>query len=277
MNKAYRLVGRILITGIGALVAYWLSVSVRDILGFHSHMFVFLFIFYLLLAYLVLPFIARLGAKLFGKRGRATRYTTTVDGLPCDPVNVALVCTEEQLLSIFGQAEWQPADALSFKSSVKMAKSFLFSKPYPTAPFSNLYLAGRPQDYGFQLPIGDNPRKRHHVRFWGLPLEAGDAQSHEFSEWLSNTERSSELKLWAGAGTRDTGLGLTKFTWQISHAVDDDANEERDFIGAELTKTGLISDSRTFPPPAGLMFPLNQFITDGEIYAAKVEAPTASA
>ena len=270
MNKAYRLLGRTCITGLGALIAYALSLGVRDILGFHSHIFIFLFIFYLLLAYLVLPFIARLGAKFLYKKGRTTRYTTSVDGMPCDPVNVALICTEDQLRSIFSQAGWKTADALSLKSSLRMVQSFLFSKPYPTAPFSNLYLAGRPQDFGFQLPIGDSPRKRHHVRFWELPLESGYRQAHEFADWLGEPSPNSKLKLWAGAGTRDTGLGLTKFTWQISHAVDDDANQERDFIVEELRKTGRVTASRLFPPPAGLMFPLNQFITDGEILAAKV-------
>ena len=39
---------------------------------------------------------------------------------------------------------------------------------------------------------------------------------------------------WVGAGTKDTGLSLTRLTFQITHATDVDTNSERDFIIAEL-------------------------------------------
>ena len=51
-----------------------------------------------------------------------------------------------------------------------MTQAFVLNAPYPTAPFSTLYLFGRPQDVGFQEPIDDSPRKRHHIRFWALGL-----------------------------------------------------------------------------------------------------------
>ncbi|WP_342021788.1 LssY C-terminal domain-containing protein [Methyloceanibacter marginalis] len=37
-----------------------------------------------------------------------------------------------------------------------MAKTFVLNQPYPTAPFSTLFLFGRGQDIGFQKAIGDS-------------------------------------------------------------------------------------------------------------------------
>ena len=39
---------------------------------------------------------------------------------------------------------------------------------------STLVYDGRRQDLAFEKPVGDNPRKRHHVRFWrSMELDAG--------------------------------------------------------------------------------------------------------
>jgi len=46
-----------------------------------------------------------------------------------------------------------------------MVRAFALNSPYPTAPFSTLYLFGRGQDIGFQKAIDDSPRKRHHIHF----------------------------------------------------------------------------------------------------------------
>jgi len=41
------------------------------------------------------------------------------------------------------------ADRLGLASSWGMIRAFVFNSPYPTAPFSTLYLFGRGQDIGF--------------------------------------------------------------------------------------------------------------------------------
>ena len=46
--------------------------------------------------------------------------------------------------------------------------------------------------------------------------------------------------LWVGAGTKDTGISLTRFTFQITHRTDVDADAERDFIVGELKRVGAI-------------------------------------
>jgi len=84
-----------------------------------------------------------------------------------------------------------------------MVRAFVLSSPYPTAPFSTLYLFGRSQDIGFQKAFGNSPRKRHHIRFWALGLTRAQSSWGAASFWL-NTDRPSvnERVLWG------EGIGL---------------------------------------------------------------------
>jgi hypothetical protein len=122
----------------------------------------------------------------------------------------------------FKLAGWSQADRLGLASSWRMIRSFVFNSPYPTAPFSTLYLFGRGQDV-------DSPRKRHHIRFWALSLAYTEANLGKPSFWL-NRDRplDAECVHWIGAGTKDTGISLTRLTFQITHATDSDTNVERD-------------------------------------------------
>src|ERR1700733_5548559 len=121
---------------------------------------------YVVAAYVVLPRTVRMSLKVL-QRKRVPRYTITTDGLPGNPVNLALKGPRAQLQEAFAAAGWTVADPLTLESSWHMVRAFLLNAPFPTAPFSTLYLYGRGQDVGFHLPIGGSPRQRHHVRFWG--------------------------------------------------------------------------------------------------------------
>ena len=151
-----------------------------------------------------------------------------------------------------------------------MAMAFVFNRPYPAAPFSTLYLFGRGQDIGFEKAIDGSPRKRHHVRFWALNLERGE-DTLGTSAFLAQ-QRSSPLDqpaLWVGAGTRDTGFSLTAFTFQVTHATDDDTNAERDFIIGELKRSGAIGEVTWHQEGDRLQTGrVNHYVTDGELAAA---------
>jgi hypothetical protein len=67
-------------------------------------------------AYVILPRIIRMGLKLL-RRQRVPSFTTTGDGLPGDPVNVALVGTLAQLHAAFAALGWSEADRLGLASS----------------------------------------------------------------------------------------------------------------------------------------------------------------
>jgi hypothetical protein len=226
---------------------------------------------YGLAAYVVLPRAIRLGLKILQQK-RVPSYTITGDGLPGDPINVALVGTLQQLRSAFAILGWSEADRLGLASSWGMIRAFVLNSPYPTAPFSTLYLFGRGQDIGFQKAIDDSPRKRHHIRFWALSETRAQANWGAADFWL-NTGRppDSERALWVGAGTRDTGLSLTRLTFQITHATDSDTNAERDHIIAELTKNRTIEGLKVYRAGQGIPTEhVNHYVTDGEIALASL-------
>jgi hypothetical protein len=222
-------------------------------------------------AYIILPRAIRLGLKIL-QRKRVPSYTITGDGLPGDPVNVALIGSLQQLRSAFASLGWSEADQLGLASSWGMIRAFVFNSPYPTAPFSTLYLFGRGQDIGFQKAIDNSPRKRHHIRFWALSLARAQDTWGAAGFWL-NTARppDNERVLWVGAGTRDTGLSLTRLTFQITHATDSDTNTERDYIIAELRKTRSIEAVKVYQSGQDLLTKsVNHYVTDGEIALASL-------
>jgi hypothetical protein len=222
-------------------------------------------------AYVILPRIVRLGLKIL-QRKHLPRFTTTGDGLPGDPVNVALIGTLPQLRAAFMTAGWSEADRLGLSSSWGMIRAFVCNSPYPCAPFSTLYLFGRGQDIGFQKAIDNSPRKRHHIRFWALNPARAEDTVDVLDFWL-NTDRPSAdgRALWVGAGTKDTGLSLTRLTFQITHATDSDTNAERDYIIGELTGHRVIEGVTSYHPGQRLPFErVNHYITDGKVTLASL-------
>jgi hypothetical protein len=212
-----------------------------------------------------------MGLKVLQRR-LVPSFTVTGDGLPGDPVNLALIGTLPQLRAAFETLGWLEADRLSLASSWGMVRAFVLNSPYPTAPFSTLYLFGRGQDIGFQKAIDNSPRKRHHIRFWALEIARAQNTWGAADFWL-NTDRplGDARVIWVGAGTRDTGLSLTKLSFQITHATDSDANAERAFIVAELMKSQLIVDVTAVQ--SGQRLPaerVNHYLTDGEITVARL-------
>jgi LssY C-terminus len=224
---------------------------------------------YGLAAYVVLPRAVHMGLKILQRR-HVPRFTITGDGLPGDPVNLVLTGTLQQLRSAFATAGWSEADRLGLSSSWRMIGAFVLNRPYPTAPFSTLYLFGRGQDIGFQKAIDDSPRKRHHIRFWALALTYAEQTVGTAAFWL-NTDRPPEgaRVLWVGAGTRDTGFSLTRLTFQVTHATDADTNAERDYIVTELSRSRVIGNVTSYQ--SGQRLPIervNHYVTDGAVSVA---------
>src|SRR6202140_158674 len=266
-----RFLRRLLVVALGAF-SIWLIVFVVFRLADNRLPWVLaLALTYGVAAYVILPRALRMGLKIL-QRTRVPRFTITADGLPGDPVNVGLAGTLQQLRAAFATAGWSEADKLGLASSWRMIRAFVFNSPYPTAPFSTLYLFGRGQDIGFQKAIDNSPRRRHHIRFWALSLERAETPMATARFWL-NTVRPPENEhvLWVGAGTRDTGLSLTRLTFQITHATDSDTNAERDYIIAELTKNRVIEAVKVVQ--SGQRLPaerVNHYTTDGEVTLASL-------
>src|SRR6478672_6111639 len=266
-----RLLQRLVIFGLGIFSVWLIVFVVFETADRRLPWIVALAITYGFAAYIVLPRAIRLGLKVV-QRKRVPSYTITGDGLPGDPVNVALVGTRQQLRSAFAILGWSEADRLCLASSWGMVRAFVFNSPYPTAPFSSLYLFGRGQDIGFQKAIDNSPRKRHHIRFWALSLTRAQDSWGAAGFWL-NTDRppDNESVLWVGAGTRDTGLSFTRLTFQITHATDSDTNAERDHIVRELMKNRVIEAVKVVQ--SGQRLPaerVNHYTTDGEVALASL-------
>ena len=175
-------------------------------------------------AYFLLPIAWRLVTRRHPALEGIPRITTTANGIKGDPLNIALVGTEEDVEAAMLSAEWLPADPITLRSSLRIAAGTVLRRQYDTAPVSSLFLWGRKQDLAFQQAYGTDPRRRHHVRFWR-------------SEKVDEAGRP----LWAGAATFDTSVGLSHTTGQITHHIHADVDAERDKLLGDLTKMKLLA------------------------------------
>jgi LssY C-terminus len=260
---------RLLVVALGVLTI-WLIVYVFRLVDRRVPSVLALALSYAVAAYIILPRSVQLGLKILRRR-RVPSYTLTGDGLPGDPVNLVLIGTHQQLCAAFTTAGWTAADPLNLKNAWRMARAFLFNSPYPTAPFSTLYLFGRKQDAGFQKCIDNSPRRRHHIRFWALSL-THEAHLGTSSFWKSTRPPpAGAAALWVGAGTKDTGLSFTRLTFKITHATDADTNAERDFIVAQLRESRVIEEVTSYRAGQRLVTKqVNHYVTDGEVTAARL-------
>lgn len=199
---------------------------------------------YLIAAYFLIPLLLRL-ARIVIKPRHIPLYSTTPDGFACDPVNVGVIGSKYQLEEIMQAAGWYKADRRSIHSLTKIIIGVVLRRPYHRAPFSKLYLFGRPQDIGFELPVGNSPLKRHHVRFWAAS-RPGSEERHEHEYFWSRhyRPRTAERLLWVGAASLDIGIGIILHNAQLTHDIHHDTNAERNFVVAQLKNTGLVKRTR---------------------------------
>jgi LssY C-terminus len=177
---------------------------------------------YLVLAYVVLPLLWRRADSRHSGLAGGPRVTHTADGIHGDPVNIALIGSESDVVGAMTKAAWLPADPITFESSIRIAVDSVFRRPDEEAPVSALYLFGRKQDLAFEQPIGESPRKRHHVRFW---------------RW-DRLEEGREV--WFGAATLDERVGLSHTTGEVTHHIGPDVDAERDRIAKDLERAGRV-------------------------------------
>ena len=127
--------------------------------------------------------------------------TQTSDGHPGDPINVALVGSDAEVVRGMAAAGWFPADPITLATSVRIVADSVLRRSDVDAPVSNLFLFSRKQDLAFEEPVGNSPRQRHHVRFW---------------RWEKLYEGRPA---WIGAATFDERVGLSHTTGQVTTSV----------------------------------------------------------
>src|ERR1700720_1294623 len=186
--------------------------------------FLVLLAIWLVTAYLLAPVWWKVHLSRHPVLTNGPRITRTGTGIPGDPLNISIIGSEDDLLSALLEAGWYPADPITLKSSLRIAESTIFHRPYTDAPVSNLFLFGRKEDLAFEKPVGNDARQRHHVRFWKV-----GAQS------------DSGTPYWFGAVTFDRRVGFSHTTGQITQHIGPDEETDRDGLPADLQKTGRVS------------------------------------
>jgi hypothetical protein len=174
-----------------------------------------LIVFWVLLTYLLLPRLHRILTRLYVP-GYFIGRARTSDGLLGDPVNLALRGHEAQVHAAMTRAGWTRADDLSMSSGMRILTSTLRRRSYNEAPVSPLNLFDRQQDFAYQQEVAGSPSKRHHVRFWRCP-----------EGWMLPGGYAVD---WLAAGTYDKSVGLSLFTLQVTHKIEENTDIERDYI-----------------------------------------------
>jgi LssY C-terminus len=150
------------------------------------------------------------------------RRVTDANGAPGDRVNFIVIGSEAQMNAAFKAAGWVVVDRTQQAAIVSGLLASLSKEAYVTLPMSELYLYGRPQDFGYaQADPLRVVAARHHFRLWKAPFQL-DGQF-----------------VWIGAGTHDIGFDRDQRNNGITHRIDPDTDSERDYIRDSLVQTGI--------------------------------------
>ncbi|MBK9166384.1 MAG: LssY C-terminal domain-containing protein [Bryobacterales bacterium] len=153
------------------------------------------------------------------------------DGTPGDRVNFLVIGTETQVEEVLEAAGWVQVNRSVQDALIQGALATFSRQAYTQLPMSELYLFGRPQDFGFaQADPLVVVAARHHFRLWKAPFTV-DGET-----------------LWVGAGTHDIGFEKDQRNGRITHKIDPDTDKERDYIGESLRSTGMVASISHLTP-----------------------------
>ncbi|WP_353113825.1 LssY C-terminal domain-containing protein [Microbacterium sp.] len=239
---------------VGTISAIWLAVVI-GMQGFrYPWSFLVLIPVWVITAYLALPRLHRLLSDLYVPDYFFGR-TRTGDGLLGDPVNLGVDGSPAQLDEAMIAAGWHRADEITAASTWRIITSTITRRSYPTAPVSPLMLFGRRHDVAYQQEVEGNPKQRHHVRFWHTP-----------PGWLLPGGARTD---WMGAGTYDTDVGLSFFTLQVTHRIDENTDIERDYVVSSVREAVPTATVRTLHDFTTGYHSRNgggdRFVTDGDL------------
>jgi hypothetical protein len=178
------------------------------------------------------------------------KITDTARGTAGDPVNIILVGNAARISASFARAGWLAPDPITPQSTARIVTASLAHRPYPTAPVSNLYVFGRHQDLAFEWPTND-VQNRGHIRIWRTSLQLGGQQ------------------LWLGAASYDHGIELNGRTGFPTHHISSAVDMERDTVGTDLARSGLVvaAAHEPYTPPVFVAYNGggDYYASDGDI------------
>jgi hypothetical protein len=178
------------------------------------------------------------------------------DGKPGDPLNLVLVGNADEIRRTFQEAGWSEPESKNDKSIWRTVRAVAANVGYGSAPVSELYLYGRPEDLAFEKML-NTFTKRHHLRLW-----------------RSGKTTPKGREIWLGAATHDTGIDIHPGV--VSHAIDPDLDAERAKVGADLMVTGRVAAeqllTRPNPLSEGLTATGAKWKTDGRLLGIELKA-----
>ncbi|HTM14340.1 MAG TPA: LssY C-terminal domain-containing protein [Bryobacteraceae bacterium] len=155
---------------------------------------------------------------------RIPRRVTDAQGNAGDNTNFVVVGSEERVLQTFDAAGWVKVDREKKDAVLHTIISTFTKQAYVELPMSELTLFGRVQDYGLAhaVPI-QVVAQRHHLRLWKAPFQVEGQE------------------LWVGAATHDIGFDRDNRNNGVTHKIDPNVDDEREFVGRSLEETGLVA------------------------------------
>jgi hypothetical protein len=152
------------------------------------------------------------------------RRVGDLQGNPGDMVNFSLIGTQDQVTKAFAAAGWVQVDKTTQDAVVHGLVSTLSHAAYTEMPMSTLYLFGRSQDLSFAraAPL-EVAAIRHHLRVW------------------KTTETVGGETLWVGSATHDNGFEKDQRNGGITHHIDANVDQERDFLEQSFSDAGVLA------------------------------------
>ncbi len=191
------------------------------------------------------------------------RRVSDKQGNPGDMVNFLILGSEEAMQKVFTSAGWVRVDANVEDAILHGLIESISKESYVTMPMSQLFLFGRPQDYGWAHaePISV-VKTRNHLRIWKAPFQVKGET------------------LWVGAATHDIGFERDERNNGVTHKIDPDIDLERDYVERTLSSTGLVSEITYFLPDSPLKEAKTatggSFHSNGKVLVLKLNESTAS-
>ena len=182
---------------------------------------------------------------------------------PGDMVNFLILGSQTAMENVFTTAGWVKVDPDVKDTILHGILESISKESYLTMPMSQLYLFGRPQDYGWAHaePISV-VKTRNHLRIWKAPFDV------------------KGQTLWVGAATHDTGFERDQRNNGVTHKIDPDIDLERDYVEKTLESTGLVTEISHFLPENPLKEAKTAtgggFHSNGQVLVLKVAEPTQS-
>jgi hypothetical protein len=152
-------------------------------------------------------------------------------GNPGDMVNFSLIGTQDQVTKAFAAAGWVQVDKTTQDAVVHGLISTLSHEAYTEMPMSTLYLFGRSQDLSFAraAPL-EVAAIRHHLRVW------------------KTTETVGGEPFWVGSCTHDNGFEKDQRNGGVTHHIDANVDQERDFLQQSFAGAGVLAGSAYVMP-----------------------------